>query len=123
MGQITIRLTDELEIKLKQEAQLRSKSLAEYCREKLTIEEEKQEPAVERVRLEYRMDKLEESQEKLNKIQSRFMNHYMRGQMLHDRLIYHLMERATNTEEAQEMWELSEKEVEEELIKRKEGGR
>lgn len=117
MGQITIRLTDESEIKLKREAQIEKKSLAEYCREKLTGIKEEVEPEVDRVRLEYRMDKLEKEQEKLNKLQNEFMRVYLKGQMTHNRLVYKLLEAALDRERANRIWEQVETEVEEKMKK------
>ena len=117
MGQITIRLTDESEIKLQREAQIEKKSLAEYCREKLTGEKEEKESEIDRVRLEYRMDKLEKEQEKLNKLQNEFMRAYLKGQMIHNRLVYRLLEAALDKERANRIWEQVETEVAEKMKK------
>ena len=117
MGQITIRLTDESEIKLKREAQTEKKSLAEYCREKLTGEKEEKVSEIDRVRLEYRMDKLEKEQEKLNKLQNEFMSAYLKGQMIHNRLVYKLLEAALDRERANRIWEQVETEVAEKMKK------
>ena len=117
MGQITIRLTDESEIKLKREAQIEKKSLAEYCREKLTGEKEEKVSEIDRVRLEYRMDKLEKEQEKLSKLQNEFMREYLKGEMTHNRLVYKLLEAALDKERANRIWEQVETEVAEKMKK------
>ena len=117
MGQITIRLTDESEIKLKREAQTEKKSLAEYCREKLTGEKEEKVSEIDRVILEYRMDKLEKEQEKLSKLQNEFMRAYLKGEMTHNRLVYKLLEAALDKERANRIWEQVETEVAEKMKK------
>ena len=117
MGQITIRLTDENEIKLKREAHIEKKSLAEYCREKLTEKKEEKVSEIDRLRLEYRMEKLEKEQEKLNKLQNEFMRAYLKGEMTHNRLVYKLLEAAMDKERANRIWEQVETEVEEKMKK------
>jgi hypothetical protein len=92
MGQITIRLNDKTEEKLKREARDNNKSLAEYCRGKITGDSTIEE--LNPVTLENRMEKLEYIVEKLIKEQE-FLA----------RFVYEFMVMAKNEEAAKIAWE------------------
>lgn len=65
MGQISIRLTDENEKKLKRLAKEDGKSLAEYCRDKITNGDTADQP-LSRVSIESQIDELKRSIDRLN---------------------------------------------------------
>lgn len=66
MGQISIRLTDEMERNLKRLAKENGKNLAEFCREKLISEAIEDQP-LSRVSIENEIDELKHTIEMMNK--------------------------------------------------------
>lgn len=69
MGQISIRLTNEKERELKKLALAEGKSLAEFCRERITSEEEREKPLV-RESIEDEISRLKETIERLERNQA-----------------------------------------------------
>jgi hypothetical protein len=100
VGQITIRLDDKMEAKLKRDARDNNKSLAEYCREQLTGELITQ--PLNKVTLENRIEQLEKMQSATTDTVF-FMT----------RLLYNFLALLKGEDFAKKTWEATEKEFEE----------
>ena len=101
MGQISIRLTNEMEVELRKKATAEKKSLAEYCRERILSNEIAEQP-LSRPSIELEIDKLRKSIENTNKNMLSLAKHVLRQSRLNSELSYSVLDIASDDDKAKE---------------------
>lgn len=100
MGVISFRVSDEMEIELKQQARIRGQKLTDFCKARVTEDLEKEE--LNRVTIESRIEQLGKQQRSMS------INIYFQS-----RFLYHFAILAANNEVAANAWEAARKELKE----------
>lgn len=100
MGVISFRVSDEMEIELKQQARIKGQKLTDFCKARITEELEPEE--LNKVTLETRIARLENEQQELSK-----------NMFFMTRFLYNFIVIATDENRASLAWERADKEVKE----------
>ena len=112
MGVISFRISDDMEVKIKEEAKARRMTLAEYCRMILTSDNSVYEEQLSRPTIEAEIEKLEEAQKDFSDLQQRLVNTYLRDTDFMTKLVYHFIVSATSEENAKDVWDKAKKDSE-----------
>lgn len=99
MGQISIRLSNEVEVELRKKVMAEKKSLAEYCREKI-LTEEMEEEKLSRPSIEMEIDNLSRRVEQINKNMLELAKIVMKQARLNGELSYSVLDIASDDDEA-----------------------
>lgn len=108
MGVVSFRISDDMEVKIKEKARARRMTLAEYCRMILTSDESEKEEQLSRPTIEAEIEKLEEAQNQFSEVQVKLLKKYMYDSKFMISLFYHFMIAAANEETAREAWKQAE---------------
>lgn len=108
MGVVSFRISDDMEVKIKEKARARRMTLAEYCRMILTSDESEKEEQLSRPTIEAEIEKLEEAQNQFSEVQVKLLKKYMYDSKFMISLFYHFMIAAANEEMAREVWKQAE---------------
>ena len=108
MGVDSFRISDDMEVKIKEKARARRMTLAEYCRMILTSDEYEKEEQLSRPTIEAEIEKLEEAQNQFSEVQVKLLKKYMYDSKFMISLFYHFMIAAANEETAREAWKQAE---------------
>ena len=112
MGVISFRISDDMEVKIKEKAKARRMTLAEYCRMILTSDNSVYEEQLSRPTIEAEIEKLEEAQKDFSDLQQRLVNTYLRDTYFMTKLVYHFIVSATSEENAKDVWDKAKKDSE-----------
>lgn len=112
MGVISFRISDDMEVKIKEKAKARRMTLAEYCRMILTSDNSVYEEQLSRPTIEAEIEKLEEAQKDFSDLQQRLVNTYLRDTDFMTKLVYHFIVSATSEENAKDVWDKAKKDSE-----------
>ena len=106
MGVISFRISDDMEVKIKEKARARRMTLAEYCRMILTSDNSVYEEQLSRPTIEAEIEKLEEAQKDFSDLQERLINTYIRDSKFLTMFMYHFLAEAMEDESvAKKAWE------------------
>lgn len=108
MGVVSFRISDDMEVKIKEKARARRMTLTEYCRMILTSDESEKEEQLSRPTIEAEIEKLEEAQNQFSEVQVKLLKKYMYDSKFMISLFYHFMIAAANEETAREAWKQAE---------------
>lgn len=108
MGVVSFRISDDMEVKIKEKARARRMTLAEYCRMILTSDESEKEEQLSRPTIEAEIEKLEKAQNQFSEVQVKLLKKYMYDSKFMISLFYHFMIAAANEETAREAWKQAE---------------
>ena len=112
MGQITIRLTDEIENMLKQNAKENHQTLAEYCRGVLTGSPQAKTEQLTRATIENEIDKLAREQAKFAEGQAALLEKFMYDNKFFSNLLCNFLIEAGNESSVKRIMEKTKKEME-----------